>query len=386
MIKKAFPVLALSIFSSMLGVGIIAPLLPLYAENLGATGIWIGVMFGAFSISRAIIMPIAGRLSDRSGRKLFLSIGLLSYAIISLGYIWINSVSQLTLIRLVHGITAGMIMPIAQAYVGDISPEGEEGTWMGYYQAAFLTGFGCGPLMGGVLTDHFGMNVAFSAMAGLNLLAFLIVILFLPEVRQRKMSTSFLSSLREMGSSGMVRGIFSFRVAFSLGRGTFAAFLPIFASIYIGLSPTLIGILIAANILLMSLLGIYGGNIADRFNRRALVVIGGLVNLTFLALIPSGSNFWQLLGVCILGSLGGAISIPALSALAVGEGRRFGMGSTVAILTMAFSIGMAIGPLISGAIADLANINSVFYFGASMGLSGTILFIWFTKQTNDNPI
>ncbi len=303
MIKKVFPVLALAIFSSMLGVGIIFPLLPLYAENLGATGIWIGIIFASFSISRAIITPIIGRLSDRRGRKLLLSIGLFSSSIISLGYIWANSVSQLTLVRLIHGAASGMIQPIAQAYIGDISPKGEEGKWMGYFNAAFFTGFGCGPLMGGVLTDHFGMTVSFSAMGGLNLLAFLIVAFFLPEIRQRKMAASPHPSFKEMSASGMVKGLFSFQLAFSLGRGTFATFLPIFAGIYIGLSPTLIGILVAVNILLMSLLQAYGGNIADRFNRYALVVIGSLVNAASLALIPLGGNFWQLLGICALGGI-----------------------------------------------------------------------------------
>ncbi len=379
MIKKVFPILALSIFSSMLGVGIVAPLLPLYAENLGATGIGIGIIFASFSISRAIFMPITGWLSDRRGRKLFLTIGLLSYSIISLGYIWADSVSQLTLVRLIHGATAGMILPIAQAYIGDIAPEGEEGTWMGYFNAAFFAGFGFGPLIGGVLTDHLGMNFAFSTMGGLNMLAFLIVILFLPEIGQKKTAASLHLSFREMSTSSMVKGLFSFRVAFSLGRGTFATFLPIFAGIYIGLSPTLIGVLLAVNILLMSLFQLYGGYIADRFNRRLLVAVGGLVNLAFLALIPLGSNFWLLLGICALGSLGGAISIPAASALVVEEGKRFGMGSTMAMFTMAFSIGMAIGPLLSGVLADLVNINSVFYFGASMSLVGTSLFIWFTR-------
>jgi len=379
MIKKAFPILSLSIFSSMLGVGIVAPLLPLYAENLGATGIWIGIIFASFSISRTIIMPIVGWLSDRRGRKLFLCIGLLSYSIVSLGYIWADSVSQLTLVRLINGATAGMILPIAQAYVGDISPGGEEGTWMGYFNAAFFAGFGLGPLLGGILTDYFGMNVAFSTMGGLNLLAFLIAALFLPELKQRKMTTSLRPSFREIRNSSMMRGLFSFRLAFSIGRGSFAAFLPIFASIYIGLSPTRIGVLLAVNILLMSLLQLYGGHIADRFNRKLLVVIGGLTNLAFLALIPLGSNFWQLLGICALGSLGGAISIPAASALVVEEGKKFGMGSTMTTFGMAFSIGMAVGPLLSGAIADSVNVHSIFYFGASMVLIGTSLFIWFTR-------
>jgi len=378
MIRKVFPVLALSIFSSMLGVGIIVPLLPLYAENLGASGIWIGIIFASFSISRAIITPVVGRLSDRRGRKLLLSIGLLASSIISLGYIS-NSLLQLTLVRLLHGAASGMIQPVVQAYIGDISPKGEEGKWMGYFNAAFLTGFGCGPLMGGVLTDHFGMNVSFSAMGGLNLLAFLIVARFLPEIRQREIADSPHPSFKEMSSSGMVKGLFSFQLVFSLGRGTFATFLPIFAGIYIGLSPTLIGVLVAVNILLMALLQVYGGNIADRFNRTALVTISSLANAASLALIPLGGNFWQLLGICALGGISGAIATPAASALSIEEGRRFGMGSTMAILAMAFSIGMAVGPLMGGVIADFVGINSVFYFGASVGVIGTGLFTWLAR-------
>jgi len=379
MIKKVFPVLALCVFSAMLGVGIIAPLLPLYAENLGATGIWLGVIFAGFFISRAIVTPIIGRLSDRSGRKLFLCTGLLIYSVISLGYIWAGDVLQLTVVRLIQGAAGGMILPIAQAYIGDISPEGEEGKWMGYFNAAFFTGFGFGPLMGGVLTDHFGMDVAFYTMGVLNLLAFLVAALFLPEIRREKMAVSPHPSFKKMGTSGIVKGLFSFRLSFALGRGAFTCFIPIFAAVYLNLSPTLIGILLAVNILLMALLQIYGGAIADRFNRRALVVSGSVINLISLALIPLADNFRQLLGLCALGGFGGAVSMPAASALTIEEGRKFGMGSTIAIFTMAMSIGMAVGPLVGGAIVDFLNIDSVFYFAAGVGLIGASLFAWFSR-------
>ena len=379
MIKKVFPVLALCVFSAMLGVGIIAPLLPLYAENLGATGIWLGVIFAGFFISRAIVTPIIGRLSDRSGRKLFLCTGLLIYSVISLGYIWAGDVLQLTVVRLIQGAAGGMILPIAQAYIGDISPEGEEGKWMGYFNAAFFTGFGFGPLMGGVLTDHFGMDVAFYTMGVLNLLAFLVAALFLPEIRREKMAVSPHPSFKKMGSSGIVKGLFSFRLSFALGRGAFTCFIPIFAAVYLNLSPTLIGILLAVNILLMALLQVYGGGIADRFNRRALVVSGSVINLISLALIPLADNFRQLLGLCALGGFGGAVSMPAASALTIEEGRKFGMGSTIAIFTMAMSIGMAVGPLVGGAIVDFLNIDSVFYFAAGVGLIGASLFAWFSR-------
>ena len=380
MMRKVFPVLALATFSSMLGVGIIAPLLPLYAEKLGATDIWIGVIFASFSISRSIFMPFVGRLSDRYGRKRLITIGILVYSIISLGYVWADNVSQLTIIRLIHGAASGMIIPIAQAYIGEIAPEGEEGKWMGYFNAAFFSGFGFGPLLGGVLTEHFGMNFAFYSMGGLNLLAFLIAVFFLPEIKHRKMAINTSPSFKEIGESRIIRGLFIFRLSFAMGReGAFFTFLPIFAALSLGLNSSLTGVLLAVNILLMSILQLYGGKLADRFKRRTLITIGGIINVLFLALIPLTHNFWQLLGLSALGGIGGSISMPAASALSVEEGRRFGMSSTIALIFMAMSIGMVIGPILGGVLAESTNINSVFYFSAAALLAGTGLFMRLTK-------
>lgn len=380
MIKRVFPILALSIFSSMLGAGIVIPLLPLYAESMGASGIWLGAIFAGFSISRTIVTPIFGRLSDRSGRKPFICIGLFFYALISLGFIWADSVSQLVLIRLVHGVAGGMILPIAQAYVGDISPEGEEGKWMGYSNAAFFSGFGFGPLMGGVLTEHLGMDVAFFTMGGLNLLAFFIAVFFLPEISRQKLSASPPLSFKEMSQSGTMVGLFSFRLTLTFGRASFFTFLPVFAATGLGLRPNLIGVLLAVYLLLSSLLGIPAGRIADRFSRRFLVVLGCLISFIYLALVPLAHNFWQLLALCVLGSLGGSIALPAASALTVEEGRKYGMGSAIAVFTVALSIGMAVGPILSGAIVDFTTINSAFYLGAVMALVGAGLFAWFTRS------
>jgi len=381
MIQKVFPILALSIFSSLLGAGIVVPLLPLYAESLGATGIWMGVIFAGFSISHAISTPISGRISDRKGRKLLLSIGLLAYTIMSLSFVWVETVLQLVLIRFLQGAAGGMIIPIAQAYIGDVCPEGEEGRWMGYANAAFFTGFGIGPLMGGTLAEHLGMNVAFYAMAGLNLLAFLIVVRFLPEVRHKKLGMNPPLSFRELSTNSTIRGLFSFRLALSLGRATFMVFLPIYAATYLGLNPALTGVLLATHILLSSLLGVPSGRLlADRFSRRGLIVIGSLISVSYLALVPLTSSFSQVLLLCIFGSLGGALSMPAASAMTVREGRKFGMGSTIAVFSIAFSMGMTIGPILSGAIRDFAGINAAFYSGAAMVLVGTGLFAWFTRR------
>ena len=81
--------------------------------------------------------------------------------------------------------------------------------------------------------------------------------------------------------------------------------------------------------------------------------------------------------------------MPAASALTIEEGRKFGMGSTMSMLTMGMNIGMALGPVISGSVVDLYGINSAFYFAGVAVMLGTSLFIWFTrslKQAQYEPI
>jgi multidrug resistance protein len=380
MINRIFPILAVSIFACMLGSGIVVPLLPLYAESLGATGFGLGVIFAGFAISRTLVTPLFGRLSDRYGRRPFILAGLFFYAVISPGFIWADTVALLALVRFLHGIAGGLILPIAQAYVGDISPEGEEGKWMGYANAAFFSGFGFGPLLGGVVSQHYGMDVAFFSMGGLSMLAFFIALFFLPEVSRKHAASAPVLSFREMGRSRMTGGLFGYRLAQTLARAAFFTFLPLFAAARLGLNTDLIGILFAVHILLVAALGIPAGKIADFVSRRFLVVLGCFVTFAFMVLLPLASSFWMLMALVILGSLGNAISTPAASALMVEEGRKFGMGSAVAVFTTALNIGMAVGPVLAGVIVDFTSINVAFYFGALTVLVGAAVFGWFTRS------
>ncbi|MFC2018651.1 MFS transporter [Chloroflexota bacterium] len=378
--RRIFAVLALAVFSSMLGAGIIAPLLPIYVDSFGASGLWLGIIFSGFSFSRALLMPFWGRLSDRFGRRPFLVFGLLAVTISSLGYVGANSIYALLLVRLIHGMASAAVMPIAQAYMGDICPKGQEGKWMGFFMAAFFTGFGSGPLLGGILTDHFGMNVAFYTMGALNLIALLLNVVLIPEAQQRKTTTRSNRSFKEIGKSGVVRGLFSLRLTFALARGAFVSFIPIFAGIQLKLSPTQIGLLVGVSMLSMSVLQSVAGRLADRFNRTLLIIVGFVINpILYMALIPFTTNFYQLLSLSILAGIGGAVGIPALSAMGVGEGRKFGMGSTVALLSMGMSIGMTLGPIIGGLVSDMLSTISVFYFGSIVGIIGIVSFICFSK-------
>ena len=166
--KNAFIVLVGSMFISMLGMGIVSPFLPIYAETLGASSLEVGMVQAAFNITGIGTLVFVGRLSDRYGRKSFLSAGLFILAVSSVGLMFANDPLHLILWRFVQGLGASAHLPIAQAYLGDITPEGGEGKWMGYFNAVLFAGMGAGPLVGGVITDAFNMKTTFLVMAVLN--------------------------------------------------------------------------------------------------------------------------------------------------------------------------------------------------------------------------
>lgn len=250
---------------------------------------------------------------------------------------------------------------------------------MSYYNIAVFTGFGFGPLMGGVLAEHLGINIAFYAMGAFNLIAFLVVSLFLPEVRHREKVTGSPASFQEMLASKTMRGIFGFQLGTSSARGIFSTFLPVFAGIYLGLGTSLIGVLLTIQILLSSLLQVPAGKIADRINRRVLVVLGSLVSLMAYGLFPSAGSFVILLTICIVMSIGDASAMPAVAAMTVREGRKFGMGITVSAYNMMFNAGMVVGPILGGVLVDSLGINTVFYFASALVFAGAVAFGLFTR-------
>ena len=79
----------------MTGLGIIWPLVPVYAVHLGAGGLQVGIIIASFNLARTLFNPLAGRLSDRWGRKPFIAAGLLLYALVSVLYVMATRVEAL---------------------------------------------------------------------------------------------------------------------------------------------------------------------------------------------------------------------------------------------------------------------------------------------------
>ncbi len=372
--RKAFVVLVGSMFISMMGMGLVTPFLPIYANTMGASGMEVGLIQAAFSITGIGTLLFVGRLSDRYGRKSFLSGGLTILAIASFGLLYATRPLHLILWRFFQGLGASAHLPIAQAYLGDITPTGREGRWMGYFNSVLFAGLGAGPLLGGVITDLFSMKASFLVMAFLNILGLIATLLFLKEMPRKTAAREHASYLAPL-KSRIMRGIFTYRTTAGLGTASLMAFVPLFADLKLGLSASLIGIVLAARTP-ASIIQSYTGRLADRWNRRRMIFWGGIATVIATVLMPSTEGFWTLLLVHIFIILGQSFGIPAANAFVVSEGRTYGMGASMTTFMLAMQIGNGIGPVVLGGISDRLGLNSVFYSAAVVMASGVFLCDW----------
>jgi DHA1 family multidrug resistance protein-like MFS transporter len=376
--KKAFFVLAAAMLISMLGMGVVVPLLPIYADQMGASALEVGLINAGFSLTLMVMLPIMGRLSDRFERKVFLCAGFALLTVASLGFIWAQNPTQLILVRLFQGIGASMHLPIAQAYLGDITPKGEEGKWMGHFNALLFSGTSLGPLFGGVLTDLFSVTTTFLVMAALCLAGLIATLIFLPKATKRVVAERQGGIFESLRKGNIMKGVFAFNLASGFSTACIMTFLPLFGSQKLGLSVSLIGLLIASRTPLV-LLQSYTGTLADKYSRRRLVISGSTAAIIFTALMPLSSGFWPLLIMHALMSIGAAFAMPAAAAYVVEEGRIFGMGASMALFMLAMQIGYGVGPILMGGIVDFIGLESAFYSAAIILVLGTAAFIWFSR-------
>lgn len=372
--------LFVSVFTTMLGFGIISPLLPVYATSIGATGLWLGIIFSGFSFSRVFLMPIVGRSSDKKNKKRFIVTGLLLYTIISLFYIFASNVYLLTAVRMLHGLASVMVIPIAMAYVGETSVEGEEGIRMGGINTSESLGRGFGPLLGGTLYVSFGISSVFIIMSCLSAVAFFMALFFLPDKNDIKKQDGVFS-YRYVLKSVKIRGLILYRFVRAINLGMLFVFLPLFASL-INLSIIEIGILVSSIIFIDAILQKPFGYLADKIDRLNLVIFGLIFSVIPLFIIPFTHNFIELIFVCSFIGLGRAISMPASLALTVEVGRKIGMGFAMGLLSTAMGIGMIISSLSSGIIFDALGISMPFYFAGIISIITSPIIYLLIKNPN----
>ncbi len=365
--KKIFGTLFFSIFAAVTGVGIVVPLLPVYAHDLGASGLYVGLIFGAFSISRTFFLPYFGRLSDIKGRKPIILPGFLAYALISLAFIFSNAIHTLIIIRFFHGIASAMLMPVIQAYIGDITPRGREGTTMGLFNMSLFLGLSLGPLIGGVITDNFSLQASFICMGLLALTGFFLSLLLLPPARSelaiRNADDDF--SWKPLLSDRYLAGLFLFRYAHVVCVGIIWGFIPLYADTEFSASSSSIGILIMLGIFISGLIHLPMGYLADKINKKSMVVIGGLIVSYAVLSFRWAVDINDLILASVIFGLGSGIAMPPLMAMAVFKGSSANaMGSVMALMTVAHSLGMLSGALLGGMMMDFFQLRWAFPLGA----------------------
>ncbi|MBU1049780.1 MFS transporter, partial [Candidatus Bipolaricaulota bacterium] len=293
---KTFASLFFAVAVAMLGIGIITPILPLYVKSFSASGLMIGIIMGAFSLSRGLLGPFVGRLSDRIGRKRFILAGLGIFAAVSLSYSLAGNVWQLVLVRILQGAASVMVTPIAQGYVGDMTPIGKEGRLMNLFYASMFIGTGLGPLLGGVLTDWLSYHAAFAGMGILSVLSLLMVAVTLPpdHGQIRKSPTHRQASivpLRQIAKHDAVKAILAYVATRGFWRQGFNTFYPLFAVSALGWSASDVGYIMSGYFIAGGVFQIPFGYLADRWPRNPQIILGSFAAPLLMLLVPFMRSF-----------------------------------------------------------------------------------------------
>ncbi len=377
-VRTRLSVLFFTVLVDLVGFGIVLPLLPLYADGFGATGATVGLLVTSYSVAQLFMAPLWGRLSDRYGRKPIILLGLLGSGVAYLVFAWSRSLTWLFASRILAGV-GGSTVPVAEAYIADVTPPERRAGNMGLIGAAFGLGFIIGPATGGVMA-----GVSFEApgyvAAALCFANALLAWLLLPEtlppaLRSGSRRPSFRYTLQGLGQafrSPALRQVlvlyFLFTVAFAVIQPT----LSLFGASRFGLDDRSVGYLFAFLGLISAI--VQGGLVralVPRFGEVRLVRYSGIpfvAGLILLGLSPSIPVLLLAIALLAIG-YGGAlppvlglvsrVSPPELQGGILGVGQSVGSMARIvgpALAGLAFDISVAVPYLLGASIAALATI------------------------------
>ena len=425
MLTRPFIVLSIAMLVAMAGISMVSPLLPVYVQDdLHGPAIAVALSFSGLAIAQIIGAPFVGRLGDRFGTKPFIVIGFAIYAAGALGYLFASTWQQVIFFRVLSGVGAASVFPMALAYVGRLAPRGAEGRYMGWFAVAQTGGFGVGPLIGGGLRDAFGSDAAFATMAlllgGTALLTFVALPSerHLPSSRVSRRWPGDLASHHAAlalptliatppAEAAVAAAATPYRIllrrpavlgatllALLLGAswGSASAWLAVFVIDPQGLgtnSAQFAGLLLSGRGLIAAALQPFTGVLADRTNRVVLVAVGLVVSGVAQAAIPLVPRTlvetsilgpamtvapW-VLGVLLVVGVAESLAGPAQQAIFVQLGRRGGMGTLMGLNAMAGAVGFLGGSLVAAVVKDVLGIAAVFTFAGVITAGGAALFV-----------
>jgi multidrug resistance protein len=376
--RNAILMVALVVLVDITGFGLILPLLPFWAERLGANPFEVGLILTVYAAAQFLFTPVLGALSDRIGRRPIILVSLLieaaGFALTALA----GTLPLLLVARFIGGLGASNIGS-AQAVVADVTAPKDRARGMGMVGAAIGLGFVVGPALGGVLAG-FGPTVPFWAALVVALLNALLVLIFLPEtrgkrpvaVRGAKRFALFAGWQRAIQTPAITRLIL-INLLFTLAFAGMETVVPLFTQREFGWLATQNGYLFTyVGVIIVIMQGGMVGQLVKRFGERGLQVAGLGLLAVGLALLPFSGTLALLLVALALLSIGDGAVTPTNNALLSLATPPEAQGETLGLSQGMGSLGRMIGPLIAGGLFSVG-IGLPFLVGAALAVMALLV-------------
>jgi MFS family permease len=389
--------LRLSVLLVSLPFGMIVLGLPLVARELGASALVIGGLLSASALILVLVQPIIGLGLDRYGRRPFLIVGLLAYALSSAIFALASGITGLFLAQLAQGIGAGLFWLAVLTITSDLASDDSLGEGFGGVEEMSIRGILVGTLAAFALFyllngEALGIEsswitiwrILFSGFTAASLLAAAIVWRGIPESLQRNTDRP--------QKDRPVKPDTKWRLSSQLGIVFGIVFLTASAAEII--SPILIKYLndnVSTNLFAIALAFLPAalagsvlpsrlGGLSDRIGRRPPLVGALLVGAVATLAVPFVGSLWPLALVWVLEAAAFAAAVPAEEALVVDLAGDEKLGMTMGLYTAAAGLGAVIGPLLGGWLFDRFNAMSVFGTAALFMALGAVSILLFVRE------
>jgi MFS family permease len=365
--KRSLLILCTVTAIDMLGYGIIVPILPFYAEALGASAFELAVIVAAFPLAQSISFALLGRLSDRFGRRRLIVIGLVLSAVSFVAFGFAGSFSMLLLSRIGAGFGAGTFA-VLQAFAADMSDDKQRTAAMGYIGASYGVGLMLGPALAS-LTSILGYCATGLAAALLAIAGALLAGFCLPRSIRRNDPHS---SRQPLGLRAWLGAYVSWplSIVVIIYLITLPAFegvmsmLALFLERKISLGIGDAGLLWAWAGLVTILSRLAIGRWSARLDDKPIVLGGLALLLSGVALLTTVTDFWYALLAVLPFAIGYGLVFPALSSLASKVADDDTKGSILGGFLFLGGAGRIIGPIIAGLAFERISIDLPMLFAA----------------------
>jgi multidrug resistance protein len=376
--RSPLALMALTVFIDITGFGLVIPLLPFWAERLGAGPAGVGVALTLYALAQFLFTPVLGALSDRHGRRPVILASLLIEALAFALTALAGSFAVLLVARFIGGLGASNLGS-AQAVVADVTPPDRRARGMGLIGAAIGLGFVVGPALGGVLAAV-GPAAPFWAAMLVALANVLLVLRFLPETR-RATSSAAASDRPRRGVVALFRGwdrarrhpaalrLIAINALFTLAFAGMEAVFPLFTQRAFGWGAPQNGYVFTyVGVIIVLMQGGLVGRLVARFGERTLLRAGLVLLAAGLLLLPLAANLALLLLAIGILSVGEGAVTPTSSTLLSFASPRGAQGELLGLAQGAGGLGRALGPLAATALFA-AGRGLPFIAGALLALS-----------------